>query len=97
MLAMASEIFPFSRHNTNVRFPRYWLVNCMRYCNVSMVKVSQLLLPTRVAPIHINVVILRSETRLLWCTRKERKKMFDEIMNSPEEISFKLPHYVNYY
>jgi hypothetical protein len=40
----------FLRHNTrkHVRFPHYWVVNCMRYCNVSLVKVSQLPLPTTV-------------------------------------------------
>jgi hypothetical protein len=37
----------------------------MRYCNVSLVKVSQLPLPTTVVPTYINTIMLRSETMYL--------------------------------
>jgi hypothetical protein len=78
MLAVASEILPFSlAQYITVRFPRYKLVNCMRYCNVSLVKVSQLPLPTTVVRTHINIMILRVKlwlrfkmnTLLLWVCR----------------------------
>jgi hypothetical protein len=51
-------IFLWHNTPTRVRFSRYYLVNCMRYSNVSLVKVSQLPLPTTVVPTHINIITL---------------------------------------
>jgi hypothetical protein len=64
MLVMTSRVVFFLRHNTPThdRFPRDYLVKCMRYCKVSLIKVSKLPLPTTVVLNHINIIILRSET-----------------------------------